>query len=359
MEYTDYKKLKYKYSDSEYKDIIANRINNSVGLPLQTKNNESLKYVQCDEIDRLLDEIAKAYKKAKADPVRFVTDEAYSTCTIEGARSTIADTVKLSEGKEPSNHSEKMIKNNINAIELVLNRDFTFDEEGMLKLWKVLSNDAVDNIEIQGDKYRIDDVVIADSMGNISFYAPEAARIEEMMNGLFNFENSNDSLNKLIKAIIIHYYFVYIHPFCDGNGRCSRLLLQNYLIENGFDKFKGISISTGVLQNKSGYYRALENSENEYNDITFIIIFYLETILDVLYQACEGFGYNERHLDMSNRQKQVIEYLRKNRGNIITAEIYAKRYNVDIELAKKELEELVEAKILASRTTDRIEYRAN
>lgn len=304
MDYLDYKKLRYKFAENEeYKGIIAERINNSVILPLKAKNDESLRFVKCEEIDKLLNEIEAIYQKAEIDPFKFITDEAYSTCTIEGARSTIADTVKLSEGKEPSNHSEKMIKNNINAIELVLNRGFEFDEDGVLNLWKVLSDGTVDNVDIQGDKYRIDDVVIADSMGNISFYAPEADSIENMMSQLFSFVHDNDELNTFVKAIVIHYYFVYIHPFCDGNGRCARLLLQNYLIEQGYDKFKGISISTGVLKNKSGYYRALENSENEYNDITFIIIFYLETILDVLYQACEGFGYNERHLDMSNRQR--------------------------------------------------------
>ena len=360
MEYADYKKLKSKFAENEeYKNIIADRIKNSVVLPLSAKNGESIRFVRCEEIDKLISEIESVYQKAEVDPVKFITDEAYSTCTIEGARSTIADTVKISKGKEPSNHSEKMIKNNINAIEFVLNKDFTFDENGVLDLWKVLSNDAVDNFDIQGDKYRIDDVVVADSMGNISFYAPAAEKIEDMMKKLFEFVCSNDELNSFVKAVIIHYYFVYIHPFCDGNGRCARLLLQNYLIESGLEKFRGISISTGVLKNKSGYYRALEDSENDYNDITFIIIFYLETILDVLYQACEGFGYNERHLDMSNRQKQVIEYLRKNKGNIITEEIYSKRYNVDIEVAKKELHELVEAKILTSTTDEITEYRAN
>lgn len=213
-------------------------------------------------------------RKANADPVKFITDEAYSTCTIEGAKSTIADTIKLSEGKAPSNRSEKMIKNNINAIELILNNDFSFDKEGILSLWRVLSDGAIDNLDIQGEMYRSDDVVIADSMGNITFYAPEVQRIEPMMSMLFDFIKNNSEIDIFIKAIITHYYFVYIHPFCDGNGRCARLILQDYLIENGYEKFRGISISTGALKNKSGYYRALENSENEYNDITFIIIFY-------------------------------------------------------------------------------------
>ncbi len=103
---------------------------------------------------------------------------------------------------------------------------------------------------------------------------------------------------------------------------------------------------------------SLRNSENIYNDITFIVIYCLETILGVLYSACEGFGYRERHMDMTARQKRVIEYLRKNKGNIITPEIYAKRYGTDAETAKAELTALAEAGILSAYENGKVEYRA-
>ncbi|MDO5398492.1 MAG: Fic family protein [bacterium] len=361
MKYLDYYKLRYKYADRKkaYNDIILQRTSSFVRLPLNAKNGHPLVYSDCSEIKDLLVEIEDAYKKAEVDYTDFVVDEAYATCTIEGAKSTVADTVRLTEGKKPSNRSERMIWNNIRAIQLVLNNDFLFNEQGVLALWKVLSENAIDNIDIQGEKYRCDDVVVADSMGNITFFVPSAERIPGMMTELFCFADTKHEINVMVKAIIIHYFFVYVHPFCDGNGRCARLLLQDYLVKNGLEKFKGVSISTGVLKNKSGYYNALENSENEYNDITFIIIYYLKTIRDVLYQACSGFGYAERHMDMSNRQRMVIAYLRKNKGNLITHEIYAKRYNTDLDTAKVELTELAEAGILAAHHNGRIEYKAN
>ena len=360
MEYLDYKRLKYKYSGREnvYNEILTRRISGFTQLPLSAKNGKPLVYTHSDEIISLLEEISKAYESAEVDAVEFVVDEAYSTCTIEGAKSTIADTIKLSHGKEPSNRSERMIKNNIKAIKQVLNNGFSFDEYNILKLWKVITENAADNTEIQGEKYRCDDVVIADTAGNITFFAPSDDKIQGMMEQLLNFINSRDSLDVFIKAIIIHYFFVYIHPFCDGNGRCARLLMQNYLIKNGLDKFRGISISSGVLKNRSGYYNALESSENIYNDITFIIICYLEIIRDTLYSACGGFGYQERHINMSARQKKVIEYLRKNKGNLITTEIYAKRYGTDIDTAKAELTALTEAGILSAYRNGRIEYKA-
>ena len=149
-----------------------------------------------------------------------------------------------------------------------------------------------------------------------------------------------------IKAVIIYYGFVYIHPFCDGNGRTARLLLQNWLINSGLDKFRGISISSGVLANKAAYYKALENSENRYNDITFIVIFYLETILDTLYKSLKGFGFNERHMDMSSRQQRAVEFLRKSSGNILTVESYCRRFAVNEVIAKRELQELVDNEVI-------------
>ena len=110
--------------------------------------------------------------------------------------------------------------------------------------------------------------------------------------------------------------------------------------------FRGISISSGVLANKAAYYKALENSENRYNDITFIIIFYLETILDTLYKSLKGFGFNERHMDMSSRQRRAVEFLRKSSGNLLTVESYCRRFAVNEVIAKRELQELVDNEVI-------------
>lgn len=57
--------------------------------------------------------------------------------------------------------------------------------------------------------------------------------IIEKMNDLFSFMNkSNDRINKLIKIAISHYYFGYIHPFYDGNGRTVRFISSIYLKDN-------------------------------------------------------------------------------------------------------------------------------
>ena len=56
------------------------------------------------------------------------------------------------------------------------------------------------------------------------------------MNQLFEFINNNEleetEINKFIKSQIMHFYFVYIHPYFDVNGRTSRTVAMWYLLNN-------------------------------------------------------------------------------------------------------------------------------
>lgn len=89
----------------------------------------------------------------------------------------------------------------------------------------------------------------------------------------------------LIKAALLHFAFEYIHPFCDGNGRCGRLLMVNYLIGQGYDKFKAISFSRSIAKNYNEYYSVFTQSENSYTDCTLFIEYMLDVFDDAIYDA--------------------------------------------------------------------------
>lgn len=107
---------------------------------------------------------------------------------------------------------------------------------------------------------------------------------EEMINAdltkLIVFMNS-ESVPSVIKAIITHYFFEYIHPFYDGNGRMGRFLLSSYLSRK-LDALTGISISNSIYQNRSKYEKAFSGVSNPRNkaDLTLFIQDILEIIVE-------------------------------------------------------------------------------
>ena len=44
-----------------------------------------------------------------------------------------------------------------------------------------------------------------------------------------------------------HFYFVYLHPFCDGNGRCARILNASQLYHGGYQKMKTLPLASAMI----------------------------------------------------------------------------------------------------------------
>lgn len=93
-----------------------------------------------------------------------------------------------------------------------------------------------------------------------------------------NFVNSDVPF--LIKAFIAHYYFEYIHPFNDGNGRTGRYIVCVYL---GYklDPLTAITFSSEINQNRKRYYDAFVDVENPKNfgEITFFVISMMKILI--------------------------------------------------------------------------------
>ncbi len=103
--------------------------------------------------------------------------------------------------------------------------------------------------------------VVSGILGKEKTYyeAPPRQRLEdEMGNFLIWFNNTEASL---LKAAIVHLWFVIIHPFDDGNGRIARTITDLVLskIENS-KVSKLYSMSSAINNDRKGYYKALEST---------------------------------------------------------------------------------------------------
>lgn len=107
--------------------------------------------------------------------------------------------------------------------------------------------------------------------------------IDRFMDAYFKFLNSNmfnaNLTEEYIKSQILHFYFVYIHPYFDVNGRTSRTTAMWYLLNKKAYPF--IIFNRGINFRKSGYYTSIQDVR-KFHDISFFINYMLETVKEEL-----------------------------------------------------------------------------
>lgn len=133
------------------------------------------------------------------------------------------------------------------------NKAFKYVKESITKDIK-LSNNVIKDIHeilmeniMQGGIYRYVDVTITGA----GHKPPSRSEMHARLNS-FYYDLENKELNPIEKAAWVHAEFVSIHPFRDGNGRTSRMLMNYILMKNGY---LPINIKS---ENKIKYYEALD-----------------------------------------------------------------------------------------------------
>lgn len=123
-------------------------------------------------------------------------------------------------------------------------------------------------------KYRTVPVMISGS----EHVPPQPYLIEKMMEDYFNhYEKQKKIMHPVILAAEMHERLVSIHPFIDGNGRTSRLLMNFILLKNGYT----VAILKGDQESRIAYYKALEKVQTD-NDPSAFYDIIIKCTLDSL-----------------------------------------------------------------------------
>lgn len=171
--------------------------------------------------------------------------------------------------------------------------------------------------ELDGKLFRKGLVYVKDSsMKNVHLGDSTEELILEHIENLIEFMNKKD-INFLLKACITHYYFEYIHPFYDGNGRFGRLIFSMYLARK-LDVFTGLSLSYAIFSEKTKYSKLFLNtsSSKNFGEITFFLVRMLElikkgqeSIKEMLENKIEKLNFSEDYLDnldLSDLEKNIM-----------------------------------------------------
>lgn len=177
------------------------------------------------------------------------------------------------------------------------------------------------------------------------------------MNSLYAFLELSKT-DDILKAIIFHFYFVYIHPYPDGNGRTARILMSSILRNAGYDKVGAMPISRCINDSLNGYYRALKESEEvqvyeneKYLDITPFIVY----MLNILEQSINSAKASQHRL--SELESRVLIKMKKSVRSEMSVMKFSKIFNVTEVYAKEVLDGLTEKGYLARYGDKRIIYK--
>jgi len=241
--------------------------------------------------------------------------DAWASASKEGARTTVAK-VKESFAK-PISKDDKMVVNAVRGSNYAYGRPIT--QKNLRTLWERVTEGVCENTHLDCKPYRSGMVEIGSASRTVHTPAtPE--RLPDLMEQWFRFREQDQSL---IGSFVAHFYFVYVHPFCDGNGRTARIVNASSLYHAGWKKMKSLPLSNAINNDLSGYYRSLEDSEYPLSDRTgkwLDLSPFVSYMLDVFEQCMIDAALSRNEL--TTNESKLLDRMNRVSG---TAEITVKK----------------------------------
>ena len=191
----------------------------------------------------------------------------YESNRIEGNTLTLQETQMVIEkgltisGKSLNEHLEAI--NHKEAIDFI--KDIVKNESELTELTlKQIHSIVLKSIDkANAGVYRIVPVMISGT----TFLPPQPYLLNKLMEDYFHFYQENKTeLHPVVLAAEMHERLVTIHPFIDGNGRTSRLIMNLILLQNGYP----IANIQGDYESRMKYYAALEKAQVNEDKSEFI-----------------------------------------------------------------------------------------
>jgi Fic family protein len=135
------------------------------------------------------------------------------------------------------------------------------------------------------------------------YIPPMPEDMSQAMSDLEKYINTDDDLDVLIRAALIHYQFETIHPFLDGNGRIGRLLILLFLIHKQRLSLPALYISYFLKRNRMEYYDRMTEVRNKGNYEQWII-FFLEAVYESAKDAVETI---DKLIALHDQNQKIVE----------------------------------------------------
>jgi len=286
--------------------------------------------------------------------ISSIMEEAIASSQLEGAATTRKHAKKMLRlGRKPINKAEQMIVNNYSTIMDIKEKVSEALTPNLINYFQAMITHKTLEDENDAGKFRAekDEIHVVDNEGHILHVPPPASEVQSQIEALCEFANNDDEakfIHPVIKAIILHFWLAYIHPYVDGNGRTSRVLFYWYMLKQDYWMIEYLSISRIIVKSPSQYARAFLYSEMDDQDITYFIVFHLRVIhlaIEVLNvylkrqqkQVREAEKYLKSYPGLNNRQIVILQHALSHPDVEYTVEYHKNVHNIVYETARTDL----------------------
>ncbi|MFZ5376202.1 MAG: Fic family protein [Patescibacteria group bacterium] len=148
---------------------------------------------------------------------------------------------------------------------------------------------------------------------------PDVSQVKDLLSELLNWiEKQEKVLHPVLLTGIIHYEFVSIHPFSDGNGRVTRLLVKLLLDLLDYD-FRGcLVLDTYYWENTNKYYQSLNQANNYADQREADLTSWLRYFVEGFYQVSKDLerkisivssDNDDLTIRLNNQEMQILDFV--------------------------------------------------
>lgn len=208
----------------------------------------------------------------------YLTKGVHSTTAIEGNSFSEAEVERIIEGKmqaPPSReYQQRQIDNMVEAFNIVGKTQLggsntPFSLELLNSYHAIILNNLGDSLA--------DDVLVGELRAHRvmvgRYLAAPPAECPQLVDKYCDWLNQDmpapggyETAGQIIKALVAHVYFAWIHPYGDGNGRMTRLIEFVILLRAGVPDVAAHLLSNFYNKTRDQYYSHLQASHGEYQD---------------------------------------------------------------------------------------------
>ena len=239
-----------------------------------------------------------------------IVEEVQSTNEIEGVYSTRKEIRDILSGKNRVSRQRSLVQQ---YVDLAAEQDFSLATCADLRaLYDRLVAEEVyaeaPDEKLDGRWFRKESVDVVSGTGKVVHQGlyPEEKIIEALETALKVLHDKRIPI--LLRIALFHYFFAYIHPFYDGNGRTDRFI-TSWLLGKRFQVLPALRLSVVIRKQKKEYYRLFAETNEEANrgDLTPFVLGFLQLIAQAFDETLSLLQQELEQLEIGKSRLQKLE----------------------------------------------------